>query len=385
MKNKSIKKRLKVFVVCGTRPEAIKMAPVIQELLKHKEINTIVCATSQHQEMLHQVLDLFKIKLDYDLSIMRQNQSINDITVNILNSLNKILIEVTPDIVLVHGDTTTALAASLTSFYCKIKIGHIEAGLRTGNLYSPWPEEGNRKIVGSIANYHYAPTQQARKNLINEGVLNRWIKVTGNTVIDSILWINNKIDTDKKLRQKLSNKFQFLTNDTKIILITCHRRENIGKPLDNICLALKEIATKNENLNLVYPVHLNPNIRGVVFRHLSNIENIKLIDPQDYLSFVYLMRRAYFILTDSGGIQEEALSLNVPVLVLRNSTERPEGLHEGGVHIIGTEQKKIVNECNKLLRNKIKYDSMKNIKNPYGDGKAAVKIVKDLIKNLNNN
>lgn len=373
-------KKIKLLVVFGTRPEAIKLAPVIKELYKIKNFHVLICSTSQHKEMLDQVLKLFKLIPDFSLEIMGKNQSISDITTKIIKKMQTILESEKPDIVLLHGDTTTTLAAGMSAYYHKIKIAHIEAGLRTGNLFSPWPEEGNRKIVGSITNYHYAPTKKAKDNLLNEGVSRNTIRITGNTVVDSILWTKNIIKNDIKIQKKLNNNFSFISK--KFVLITCHRREKFGEGINSICIAIKKIALMHPNVIFIFSVHLNPNVKKPVYKYLSKIDNIKLIPPQDYLEFTYLMMNSYFILTDSGGIQEEAISLNIPVLVMRNKTERPEGVNAGGIALVGTSKTKIIYMCKKLLTDEYAYNSMKNLKNPYGNGKASVRIVRDLIKKL---
>jgi len=377
----------KILIVFGTRPEAIKMIPLIKELEKHKDIfNTKVCVTAQHREMLDQVLDIFRVVPEYDLNIMQPGQGLEEITSKILLKIKSVLKEFNPDLVLVHGDTTTTFATSLASFYQKIYIGHVEAGLRTGDLYSPWPEEANRKLTGILAKYHFAPTSKAKKNLLNEGIDPNNIIVTGNTVIDTLFLMLDKIRNDENLRQKVLNKLgKLLDNnvlDSKFILVTGHRRENFGEGFLNICKALKKIAINNPEMNIVYPVHLNPNVREPVNEILSGIKNVYLIDPLDYPEFIYLMSKCYLILTDSGGIQEEAPALGKPVLVMRNTTERPEAIEAGTVKLVGTDERKIIKEVELLLKNPSKYHEMSKSKNPYGDGRASKKIVDFLKENL---
>ena len=373
----------KILLVFGTRPEAIKMAPLVKEFKLHPEYFEVsVCVTAQHREMLDQVLDLFEIYPDYDLNIMKPNQSLHDISSNILYGVKEVLDRFSPDLVLVHGDTTTSTFAALAAFYNKIKVGHIEAGLRTKNIYSPFPEEVNRRITGVLAHYHFAPTSLSKSNLEEENHKN--ILISGNTVIDSLFFILKKIKNNKIFRLKiidyfLSEKFKFL-DERRIILVTGHRRENHGKGLINICNALKEIAILNPSIDIVYPVHMNPNVESVVKRLLSKVPNIFLIKPLRYEQFVYLMHKSYFIITDSGGIQEEAPSMGKPVLVMRDATERPEALKAGTVKLVGTSTKKIVNEANALINDVVLYKSMSSAYNPYGDGKASEKIVDFFIK-----
>ena len=370
----------KVLIVFGTRPEAIKMAPLVSELLKDKvNFDTRVCVTAQHREMLDQVLDLFKITPDYDLNIMKHGQDLYDITSNILLKIKPVLEEFAPDLVLVHGDTATTFTTSLAAYYQKIKIGHIEAGLRTGDLYSPWPEEGNRRLTGILANYHFAPTESSKQNLLNEGVNNASIFVTGNTVIDALQLVLNRINTDESLRLKIQNTIiqsGFEELNSKFILVTGHRRENFGQGFLNICEALKELAEHNPDINILYPVHLNPNVKKPVNSLLSNIKNIKLVNPFQYEEFIYLMSKSYLILTDSGGIQEEAPSLGKPVLVMRNTTERPEAISSGTAKLVGSDKESVVKEVQYLLNNTSAYKDMSRSHNPYGDGKACKKIVK---------
>ena len=369
---------LKVLTVFGTRPEAIKMSPVVHALAETKEIEAKVCVTGQHRQMLDQVLDLFKIKPDFDLDLMKPGQDLTDITSNVLLSMRKVLRQWRPDWVLVHGDTTTTLAASLAAYYEKIPVGHVEAGLRTGNIYSPWPEEMNRRIAGTISAVHFAPTETAKANLIREGVNESHVIVTGNTVIDALLNVVHSIRSDTALRSQLTKRFDFLDQTKKLILVTGHRRENFGEPFLNICAALEELS-KRDDLQILYPVHLNPNVQEPVNRLLGSISNIHLIEPQDYLPFVYLMDQAFLILTDSGGIQEEAPSLGKPVLVMRDTTERPEAVKAGTVKLVGTNKQSIINESILLLDDSIEYLRMSRANNPYGGGKAATRITNFLL------
>jgi UDP-N-acetylglucosamine 2-epimerase (non-hydrolysing) len=378
----------KILIVFGTRPEAIKMAPVVTEFLKYKKkFKTRICVTAQHRSMLDQVLTIFNIKVHYDLNIMKPNQNLYDITSNVLLKMNDVLNDFKPDVVLVHGDTTTTSATSLACFYQKIPVGHVEAGLRTGNIYSPWPEEMNRKLTGAIAKYHFAPTSTSQKNLLKEGVPRNNIYITGNTVIDALYMITNRIKKDKNLKSKIENeifKFGFKINRSKrLILVTGHRRENFGEGFINICKALKEIALNYKDVDILYPVHLNPNVQKPVYKILSDINNVHLIEPIDYLPFVYLMNEAYLIITDSGGIQEEAPSLGKPVLVMRDTTERPEAVTAGTVKIVGTKREKIFREASKLLNDKKLYYKMSKAHNPYGDGKACPRILKYICKIFN--
>lgn len=369
---------MKVLSVFGTRPEAIKMAPIIEHLKLSPNIECKVCVTAQHRTMLDQVLSLFDIIPDYDLDLMKPGQSLSDITANVLLDLNHVLLNVQPDIVLVHGDTTTTFAASLAAFYAKIPIGHIEAGLRTGNRYSPWPEEINRHLTSSLSNIHFAPTQQARNNLLAENIPDKLIYVTGNTVIDALFKTVERINTNKFLNQSLAEQFSYIDKSKHLILVTGHRRENFGKPFENICHALKQLSDRRD-LQIVYPVHLNPNVQEPVNRILSGIDNIHLIQPLEYLPFVYLMMQAYFVITDSGGIQEEAPSLGKPVLVMRDTTERSEAIEAGTVKLVGTDPASIVSESSLLLDDKIAYSSMSLALNPFGDGNASQRIVQALL------
>ncbi len=379
----------KILLVFGTRPEAIKMAPLVKQLkIDNGEFITKLCVTAQHREMLDQVLELFEIVPDYDLNIMKKGQDLYDITSAVLLNMKDVLDDFKPDIVLVHGDTTTTSATSLAAFYKKIKVGHVEAGLRTNNIYSPWPEEANRQITGVLSNYHFAPTQTAKENLLKENKKEKGIIVTGNTVIDALFLALNKIKNSTELQQKINHKLSTigyqLQNDKKIILVTGHRRENFGEGFINICKALKEIAINNPKIDIVYPVHLNPNVQKPVNELLSGVNNIHLIKPLQYEEFIYLMDRSYFIITDSGGVQEEAPSLGKPVLVMRNTTERPEAVEAGTVKLVGTDKNIIAKEAQKLINDKISYEKMSKAHNPYGDGKAVQKIVKFLKSKMEN-
>ncbi|RXI39048.1 UDP-N-acetylglucosamine 2-epimerase (non-hydrolyzing) [Malaciobacter mytili] len=375
---------IKILLVFGTRPEAIKMAPLVKALEKEKSIISKVCVTAQHREMLDQVLDIFEIKPDYDLNIMKPGQDLYDITSNVLLELKNVLNDFNPELVLVHGDTTTTSSASLAAFYQRIKVGHVEAGLRTGDLYSPWPEEANRQITGILANFHFAPTTTSQKNLLKENKEPNDIVVTGNTVIDALFLALDKIENNQELKNRIitSINLQYkLKEDKKIILVTGHRRENFGDGFINICEALKRIALDNPDIDIVYPVHLNPNVQKPVNEILSNTSNIYLINPLQYESFIYLMNKAYFIITDSGGVQEEAPSLGKPVLVMRDTTERPEALEAGTVKLVGTNKDIIIKEAQKLLNNEEEYNKMSKAHNPYGDGKACERII-DFIKQM---
>ncbi|WP_409158636.1 non-hydrolyzing UDP-N-acetylglucosamine 2-epimerase [Pectobacterium sp. B2J-2] len=371
---------MKVLTVFGTRPEAIKMAPLVHALAQDGAFESRICVTAQHREMLDQVLRLFDITPDYDLDIMRPGQGLSEISCRILSGLEPVMAEFKPDLVLVHGDTTTTLATSLAAFYQRIPVGHVEAGLRTGNLYSPWPEEANRKLTGHLAMYHFAPTENSRQNLLREHLSDRHIFVTGNTVIDALFWVRDRILGDAALRRSLDEKYAFLDDDKKLILVTGHRRESFGGGFERICSALADIARRHPKVQIVYPVHLNPNVSEPVNRILSGIDNVMLIAPQDYLPFVYLMNRSYMILTDSGGIQEEAPSLGKPVLVMRDMTERPEAVEAGTVKLVGTEVTSIVDAVSMLLTDEEAYQAMSRAHNPYGDGQACQRIV-DALKN----
>ena len=364
---------MKVLSVFGTRPEAIKIAPVISALANLPQVDSRVCVTAQHRQMLDQVLELFEIKPEYDLNIMKPGQDLTDITSNILLTLRPILREFKPDLLLVHGDTTTTLASALAAYYEKITVGHVEAGLRTGNLYAPWPEEINRSIVGRIAQLHFAPTISAQENLLKEGVDPSKIFVTGNTVIDALLETVSKIEHNSKLNTELKGRFNFIDPNKKLITVTGHRRENFGDGFERICQALK-VLSERPDVQIVYPVHLNPSVQEPVKRILTNSENVHLIEPLDYLPFVYLMSQSYLIITDSGGVQEEAPSLGKPVLVMRDTTERPEAVTAGTVKLVGTDKQKIIDEATALLDNEFAYNTMARAMNPYGDGKAAQRI-----------
>ena len=379
-----------ILLVFGTRPEAIKMAPLVKELQRITDkFKTIVCVTGQHREMLDQVLHLFEIKPDNDLNIMKQGQDLYDVTARVLVGMRDVLKEAKPDIVLVHGDTTTSTAAALAAFYQQIPVGHVEAGLRTHNIYSPWPEEMNRLITGRIATYHFSPTQLSRQNLINENISEEKITVTGNTVIDTLYWVVNKINNDITLNTELQNTLNDSGYDTnrlvegkKMVLITGHRRENFGEGFINMCTAIKDLTLKYPDVDFVYPMHLNPNVRKPIHQvfgeDLSNLNNMFFIEPLEYLSFVYLMEKSTIVLTDSGGIQEEAPGLGKPVLVMRDTTERPEALEAGTVKLVGTNYDKIVSEVSSLLENQEYYDTMSKAVNPYGDGLACSRITKIL-------
>lgn len=351
------------------------MAPVVKEFGKRQEaFDSRVCVTAQHRQMLDQVLDLFEIRPNYDLDIMKPGQSLTDITCNVLQGLAPVLEDFQPDVVLVHGDTTTTMAASLAAYYHKIAVGHVEAGLRTGNIYSPWPEEMNRRLTGAITKYHFAPTERARQNLLHEGVNDGSIIVTGNTVIDALLVVVEKIRNNEALQRNMAEQFSFLQADKKLILVTGHRRENFGEGFEHICMALKAIVKAHNDVEIVYPVHLNPQVQEPVKRILGGIPGVHLIEPQDYLPFIYLMNRSCLIITDSGGVQEEAPSLGKPVLVMRETTERPEAIEAGTVLLVGTNQDKIVKETSRLLTDSKAYEKMSLAHNPYGNGSAAIKI-----------
>ncbi|RRZ87543.1 non-hydrolyzing UDP-N-acetylglucosamine 2-epimerase [Erwinia sp. 198] len=372
---------MKVLTVFGTRPEAIKMAPLVHALAQDGEIDARLCVTAQHREMLDQVLQLFAIVPDYDLNIMRPGQGLTEITSRILEGLKGVFTEFRPDVVLVHGDTTTTFAASLAAFYHRIPVGHVEAGLRTGDLYSPWPEEANRTLTGHLATWHFPPTETARQNLLRENLPAARMFVTGNTVIDALFWVRDRVLSDEQLRDGLTTRYPFLEADKKLILVTGHRRESFGDGFERICSALADIARRHPEAQIVYPVHLNPNVSEPVNRILSDIDNVVLIEPQEYLPFVWLMDRAWLILTDSGGIQEEAPSLGKPVLVMRDTTERPEAVDAGTVRLVGTDTQKIVREVTRLLTDEEAYQSMSRAHNPYGDGLACERIVQALKNN----
>lgn len=380
----------KVMLIFGTRPEAIKMAPLVKEFQKYSnDFKTIVCVTGQHREMLDQVLKIFEITPDYDLNIMKQGQDLYDVTSRVMLGLRDILKESAPDVVLVHGDTTTSTASALAAFYQQIPVAHIEAGLRTHNIYSPWPEEMNRQLTGRIATFHFAPTPLSRENLLQEGVSDASITVTGNTVIDALYWVVRKIKDDTTLQDSLKISLRDagydisrLENGRKLVLITGHRRENFGDGFINMCTAIKDLSQKYLDVDFVYPMHLNPNvrkpIREVFGDDLSNLGNMFFIEPLEYLSFVYLMEKSTLVLTDSGGIQEEAPGLGKPVLVMRDTTERPEALSAGTVKLVGTDYDKIVGEVSVLLDDAVAYEKMSKAVNPYGDGLACGRIVEAL-------
>ncbi|WP_037383752.1 non-hydrolyzing UDP-N-acetylglucosamine 2-epimerase [Serratia sp. DD3] len=369
---------MKVLTVFGTRPEAIKMAPLVHALAQDEAFESRVCVTAQHREMLDQVLRLFEIVPDYDLNIMKPGQGLSEITCRILEGLKGVLEDFKPDVVLVHGDTTTTMSTSLAAFYQRIPVGHVEAGLRTGDLYSPWPEEANRKLTGHLAMYHFAPTENSRQNLLRESLSDDHIIVTGNTVIDALFWVRDRVMSDATLRNSLEQRYPFLDANKKLILVTGHRRESFGGGFERICSALAEIARQHPEVQVVYPVHLNPNVSEPVNRILKGIENVILIDPQDYLPFVYLMTHSYLILTDSGGIQEEAPSLGKPVLVMRDTTERPEAVDAGTVQLVGTDVARIVDAVTRLLTDDNAYHAMSRAHNPYGDGHACQRILEAL-------
>ena len=406
-----MKKR--ILLVFGTRPEAIKMSPLVKEFQKHpEEFETVVCVTGQHREMLDQVLQIFDVKPDYDLNIMKQGQDLYDVTARVLVGMRDILDAVKPDVVLVHGDTTTSMAAAMAAFYRQIPVGHVEAGLRTHNLYSPWPEEMNRQVTGRIAEYDFAPTPLSRQNLLDEGVSIDKITVTGNTVIDALHMVVKRIKDDSELSGKLAQNLfeagydvrrldsftdqESVRNDTRLsfrserrnlVLITGHRRENFGEGFISMCTAIRDLARKYPEVDFVYPMHLNPNVRKPIRQVFGEMadqvghdekKNLFFIEPLDYLDFVYLMSRSSIVLTDSGGIQEEAPGLGKPVLVMRDTTERPEALDAGTVRLVGTDYDKIVNEVSALLDDRIHYEAMSHAVNPYGDGKACSRIVEKL-------
>jgi len=370
--------KLKILSVFGTRPEAIKMAPLVLALASDSRFNSKVCVTGQHREMLDQVLDLFEIQPDFDLNIMKQDQDLTDVTTAILQGMKDVFSNFKPDVVLVHGDTATTFAASLAAYYQQIPVAHIEAGLRTGNLYSPWPEEANRKLTSVLAALNFAPTETSSYNLKREGVAASSIVVTGNTVIDALLVVVDKLKHDTSLQHRVAQQFSFLQQGRRIVLVTGHRRESFGVGFGRICRALTDTAEAFPDVDIVYPVHLNPNVREPINRLLAGIRNIYLIEPLDYLPFVYLMNRACIILTDSGGVQEEAPSLGKPVLVMRDTTERPEAVKAGTVKLVGTEVAAISQHLRELLTDPVAYQRMSFAHNPYGDGKASQRILKEL-------
>ncbi len=368
----------KVLIVFGTRPEAIKMAPLVKAFQAEAALETKVCVTAQHREMLDQVLAIFTITPDYDLNIMKPGQDLYDVTSGVLMGMKEVLSDYRPDVVLVHGDTTTTIATSLAAFYQKISVGHVEAGLRTGNIYSPWPEEANRRLTSQLATYHFAPTQTSKENLLKEKINKKNILVTGNTVIDALFFALKAINGDEALKKRVVariNEEYNLDEEKKLILVTGHRRENFGQGFIDICTALKTLAENNPEVDIVYPVHLNPNVQQPVRQILEGVKNVHLIKPMAYEPFIYLMEKAYFIITDSGGVQEEAPSLGKPVLVMRDTTERPEALEAGTVKLVGTDPGKIIAEAQKLLDDTAAYERMSKAHNPYGDGLACSRIV----------
>ena len=371
-------KSIKILAICGTRPEAVKMAPLCKVLENSKHVDFRLCVTAQHREMLDQVLELFQLSVSNDLDLMKPGQDLTSITSAVLEGLKNVFADFSPDRVLVHGDTSTTFSASLASYYARIPVAHIEAGLRTNMLYSPWPEEGNRQLVSRIADKHYAPTELAKQNLLNEGVSENRIVVTGNTVIDALLEVVKKLNDDQTLKKNLQKSLPELSEEKKIVLVTGHRRESFGNGFTRICQALKELSNRDD-VQIVYPVHLNPNVQEPVHRILRGLSNVMLIKPQDYLPFVYLMNKSYLIITDSGGIQEEAPSLGKPVLVVRDTTERPEAVAAGTAKLVGTDSERIVTEANRLLDDCSYYNECSAKQNPYGDGNASARIIEDLL------
>lgn len=367
----------KILIVFGTRPEAIKMAPVVKAFQNDSRFDVAVCVTAQHRSMLDQVLELFEIIPEYDLDIMKAGQGLSGITSAVINKLEIVLQEYSPDYVLVHGDTTTTFAASLASYYQQISVVHIEAGLRTYNIYSPWPEEGNRKLTGALTKLHFAPTESAKQNLLLENTPEENIFVTGNTVIDALHIVSERIENDSQLKAQMARQFPWIDDQKKIILVTGHRRESFGQGFENICQAIQNLAQRDD-VQIIYPVHLNPKVQEPVNRLLKGIDSIKLIDPQDYLPFIYLMGQAYIILTDSGGVQEEAPSLGKPVLVMRETTERPEAVEAGTVKLVGTNVELIINSVTDLLDDIDLYNKMSFSHNPYGDGNACERILEGI-------
>lgn len=371
-------KSMKVLSIFGTRPEAIKMAPIVLKLQQDPDVDAKVCVTGQHREMLDQALDFFGITPKYNLSIMKSKQDLYDVSASILTGLRDVIAVERPDFILVHGDTTTTMMATLAAYFAKVEVGHVEGGLRTGNIYSPWPEEGNRRIVGSLSALNFVPTEDAAKNLRRENVDESRIVVTGNTVIDALFMTLNKIRADEELQRECAAQLGFLDPARRIIVVTGHRRESFGVGFVNICNALAQIADRFPDTDIVYPMHLNPNVREPVTRFLRGKSNVHLLEPLNYLPFIYLMERCHFILTDSGGIQEEAPSLGKPVLVMRDTTERPEAVEAGTVKLVGTETAVIVDWATRLMTDSSVYDKMARAHNPYGDGKAAGRILEAL-------
>jgi len=372
----------KILVVIGTRPEAIKMAPLIKVLSKNKSFELAVCSSGQHEEMLDDVINIFDLNLDFNLKIMKPNQSLNETLSKILVQLKFVLTGFQPDLVVVHGDTATTLGASLASYFEKVPVAHVEAGLRTDNIYSPWPEEGNRKIVGAIADLHFAPTETARLNLLKENICSEDILVTGNTVIDSLDLALEIVKSSEHITQKISSHLNGIDFNKKIILVTCHRRDNYGPGFKEIAKSLKSLVANHKNISIVLPLHLNPNVSKIMTSELSNIKNIILLGALDYLTFIYLMQKSYLILTDSGGIQEEAPSLGKPVLVMRDTTERPEAVNSGTAKLIGSNAKNIIENVTELITDPKYYKMMSSIVNPYGDGTACFKIEASILKYL---
>jgi UDP-N-acetylglucosamine 2-epimerase (non-hydrolysing) len=366
--------RMRIMFVFGTRPEAIKMAPVVLMAKARPEFEVLVCTTGQHREMLDQVLTLFGIQADIDLKLMQSGQTLSSLTASVVTACTSVYEEHRPELVLVHGDTTTTFAASLAAYYTKTAVAHVEAGLRTGNPYSPWPEEMNRKLTGAIARLHFAPTETAKNNLLAEGIPEHAIHVTGNTVIDALQQTHARIETDLSLRHELEQRFDFLQPERRLVLITGHRRENFGAGFVGICSAVRDIA-KRDDLSVVYPVHLNPNVKGPVHQMLGGLDNVHLIEPLDYLPFVYLLSRCHLVLTDSGGIQEEAPALGKPVLVMRDTTERPEAIDAGTARLVGTDPQAITHAVLDLLDRQDQYEAMSRAHNPYGDGHASERIL----------
>jgi UDP-N-acetylglucosamine 2-epimerase (non-hydrolysing) len=387
---KLVNKPAKILIVFGTRPEAIKMAPLIEEFSKHKpHFLTKVCVTAQHREMLDQVLEFFEILPDYDLNLMKKGQDLYDITANVLKGMKTIIQEYKPDLIFVHGDTSTTFAVALAAFYQQVRVAHVEAGLRTGNIYSPWPEEANRQLTSQISNFHLAPTITSKNNLLRENVKEESVCTTGNTVIDALMLTTNKIKNNSELENSIVSSIveaiedtRFNLNTTKFILVTGHRRENHGQGFVNICQALKKLAQDNPTFHIIYPVHLNPNVQKPVNTLLSGIENIHLIAPLKYEQFIYLMFKSFIIITDSGGVQEEAPSLGKPVLVMRETTERPEALTAGTVKLVGVDAELIVKEAQNLIDNTKAYEKMALSHNPYGDGKASKRIINFISENV---
>lgn len=369
---------MKILSVFGTRPEAIKMAPVIGALQRHPGVESTICLTAQHRSMLDQVIDLFGLRADFDLNLMADNQGLTHITSAVLTGLEPILREVKPDRVLVHGDTATTLAAALAAFYGHVPVGHVEAGLRTGDMMAPWPEEMNRRVADVICDLHFAPTESARDNLLKEGIGPQGIFVTGNTVIDALMQITERLNHDTRLSENIARGLPEISSERRLVLVTGHRRENFGGGFERICEGLRRLADDRRDIDIFYPVHLNPNVREPVMRLLGDHPRIKLLEPLDYLPFVYLMNRSHFIVTDSGGIQEEAPSLGKPVLVMREVTERPEAVAAGTVRLVGTDSDKIVAESCRLLDDERAYMTMAQAHNPYGDGRAGERIVREI-------